>query len=154
MLRRCRQFKQLRIQATQGVVSILVSENAFFPMYVTLPLIPQQLPLLRREYRTGMYPIHLYIVRILSLVPGLMVELLLFTSIIYWLTGLRNSVEAFGFTLLVILLAINGRPLEVVLSRWHLKMYHWQWRTWCLLIVLMTIMSPFLKLGSLPVYIH
>lgn len=64
-------FDQLGIQATQGVVFILVSENAFFPMYATLALIPQQLPLLRREYRAGMYPIHLYyIARILSLVSN------------------------------------------------------------------------------------
>lgn len=59
---------QLGIQATQGLIFILVSENAFFPMYATLALIPQELPLLRREYRAGMYSIHLYYVaRMLSL---------------------------------------------------------------------------------------
>lgn len=62
-------FDQLGIQATQGVIFILVSENAFFPMYATLALIPQELPLLRREYRAGIYPIYLYyIARIFSLV--------------------------------------------------------------------------------------
>lgn len=62
-------FDQLGIQAAQGVIFILVSENAFFPMYATLALIPQELPLLRREYRAGMYPIYLYyIARIFSLV--------------------------------------------------------------------------------------
>lgn len=61
-------FDQLGIQATQGVIFILVSENAFFPMYATLALIPQELPLLRREYRAGMYPVYLYYAaRILSL---------------------------------------------------------------------------------------
>lgn len=34
-------------------------------------------------------------------------EPLLFTTIIYWLAGLRNSVEAFGLTLIVLLLTIN-----------------------------------------------
>lgn len=62
-------FDQLGIQAAQGVIFILVSENAFFPMYATLALIPQELPLLRREYRAGIYPIYLYyIARIFSLV--------------------------------------------------------------------------------------
>ncbi|XP_031835367.2 protein scarlet isoform X1 [Nomia melanderi] len=149
-------FDQLGIQATQGVVFILVSENAFFPMYATLALIPQQLPLLRREYRAGMYPIHLYyIARILSLVPGLIVELLVFTSIIYWLAGLRNSVEAFGFTLLVILLTINVSTAcgcffstafeNVPLAMAYLVPFDY---------VLMVTMGPFLKLGSLPIYIR
>ena len=60
---------QLGVQAVQGVLFILVSENAFFPMYATLSLIPQELPLLLRENRAGMYPAHLYYVsRIFSLV--------------------------------------------------------------------------------------
>ncbi|XP_078047226.1 protein scarlet-like isoform X2 [Augochlora pura] len=147
---------QLGIQATQGVLFILVSENAFFPMYATLALMPQQLPLLRREYRDGMYPIHLYYVaRMLSLVPGLIVEPLLFTSIIYWLAGLRNSVEAFGFTLLVILLTINVSTAcgcffstafeSVPLAMAYLVPFDY---------ILMISMGPFLKLGSLPIYIR
>ncbi|XP_053998042.1 protein scarlet isoform X1 [Hylaeus anthracinus] len=147
---------QLGIQATQGVIFILVSENAFFPMYATLALIPQELPLLRREYRAGMYPIHVYYVaRMLSLVPGLIVEPLLFATIIYWLAGLRNSAEAFGLTLLVLLLTINVSTAcgcffstafeSVPLAMAYLVPFDY---------VLMITMGPFLKLGSLPVYIR
>lgn len=60
---------QLGIQAVQGVVFILVVENTFFPMYATLSLLPQELPLLIREYRAGMYSVHLYyIAKMTSLV--------------------------------------------------------------------------------------
>lgn len=40
-------------------------------------------------------------------IPGLIIEPLLFTAILYWLAGLRNNIETFGFTLLVLLLTIN-----------------------------------------------
>ncbi|XP_076634762.1 ABC transporter G family member 3 [Colletes latitarsis] len=147
---------QLGIQATQGVIFILVSENAFFPMYATLALIPQELPLLRREYRAGMYPIHLYYVaRILSLIPGLIVEPLLFVSIIYWLAGLRSNAEAFVLTLLVLLLTINVSTAcgcffstafeSVPLAMAYLVPFDY---------ILMITMGPFLKLGSLPLYIR
>ncbi|XP_076166930.1 protein scarlet-like isoform X2 [Ptiloglossa arizonensis] len=147
---------QLGIQATQGLIFILVSENAFFPMYATLALIPQELPLLRREYRAGMYSIHLYYVaRMLSLIPGLIVEPLLFTTIIYWLAGLRNSVEAFGLTLIVLLLTINVSTAcgcffsaafeSVPLAMAYLVPFDY---------VLMITMGPFLKLGSLSLYIQ
>lgn len=62
-------LNQLGVQAVQGVVLILVTENAFFPMYATLSLFPQELPLFIREHRAGMYPIHLYYIsRMASLV--------------------------------------------------------------------------------------
>lgn len=149
-------FDQLGIQAAQGVIFILVSENAFFPMYATLALIPQELPLLRREYRAGMYPIYLYyIARIFSLIPGLIIEPLLFTAILYWLAGLRDNIETFGFTLLVLLLTINVSTAcgcffstafeSVPLAMAYLIPFDY---------ILMITMGPFLKLGSLPVYIQ
>ncbi|XP_046816693.1 protein scarlet isoform X2 [Vespa crabro] len=99
---------QLGIQAVQGVIFILVSENAFFPMYATLSLIPQELPLFLREYRAGMYSIYLYyFARILSLIPGLILEPILFTTIVYWLSGLRATTDAVVSTMIVIIFTIN-----------------------------------------------
>ncbi|XP_012134592.1 protein scarlet [Megachile rotundata] len=149
-------FDQLGIQATQGVIFILVSENAFFPMYATLALIPQELPLLRREYRAGMYSVHLYYVaRLLSLIPGLIVEPLLFATIIYWLAGLRETVEAFGLSLLVLLFTINvstacGCFFSAVFDNVPLAMAYLVPFDY----VLMITMGPFVKLGSLPIYIQ
>ncbi|KAF3421562.1 hypothetical protein E2986_13333 [Frieseomelitta varia] len=163
-------FDQLGIQATQGVLFILVSENAFFPMYATLALIPQELPLLRREYRAGMYPVHLYYTaRILSLardtislnksnasvaqIPGLIIEPILFATIVYWLAGLRDDAETFGLTLLVLLLTINVSTAcgcffstafeSVPLAMAYLIPFDY---------ILMITMGPFLKLGYLKCY--
>ena len=60
---------QLGIQAVQGVIFILVSENTFFPMYSTLSVILQEFSLFLREYKAGMYSIHVYYIsRFISLV--------------------------------------------------------------------------------------
>lgn len=60
---------QYGVQAVQGVIFILVSENTFFPMYSTLSLIPQEMPIFIREYTAGIYSVHLYyIARITALV--------------------------------------------------------------------------------------
>ncbi|XP_026668551.1 ABC transporter G family member 3-like [Ceratina calcarata] len=149
-------FDQLGIQATKGVIFILVSENAFFPMYATLALIPQELPLIRREYRAGMYPISLYyIARILSLIPGFVVEPFLFATIVYWLAGLRNDIVTFALTLLILLLTINVSAAcgcffsaafgNVPVAMAYLVPFDY---------ILMITMGPFVKLGSLPLYIR
>ncbi|XP_014478933.1 PREDICTED: ABC transporter G family member 3-like [Dinoponera quadriceps] len=147
---------QLGIQAIEGVIYILVCENTFFPMYATLALIPQELPLLLREYRAGMYPIHLYYVaRMISLIPGLLVEPTLFTVIIYWLTGLRPATDALGLTLLVVVFTINVSTAcgcffsavyeSVPLAMAYLVPFDY---------ILMITMGPFVKLSSLPIYVR
>ncbi|KMQ88739.1 protein scarlet [Lasius niger] len=99
---------QLGIQAVEGVIYLLVCENTFFPMYATLALIPQELPLLLREYKAGMYPVHLYYAaRMISLIPGLLMEPVLFAAIMYWLAGLRPTMDAFGSTILVVIFTMN-----------------------------------------------
>lgn len=40
-------------------------------------------------------------------IPGLLVEPMLFTLIIYWLTGLRPTIDALGLTLLVVIFTMN-----------------------------------------------
>ncbi|XP_025155342.1 protein scarlet isoform X2 [Harpegnathos saltator] len=147
---------QLGIQATEGIIYILVCENTFFPMYATLALIPQELPLLLREYRAGMYSIHLYYVaRMISLIPGLLVEPVLFTVIIYWLTGLRPAIDALGFTLLVVVFTMNVSTAcgcffsavyeSVPLAMAYLVPFDY---------ILMITMGPFVKLSSLPIYVR
>lgn len=147
---------QLGIQAVDGVIYLLVCENAFFPMYATLALIPQELPLLLREYKAGMYSIHLYyLARMLSLIPGLLVEPMLFTVIMYWLAGLRPAMDALGLTILVVILTMNVSTAcgcffsavyqSVPLAMAYLVPFDY---------VLMITMGPFIKLSSLPVYVQ
>ncbi|XP_024867190.1 protein scarlet isoform X1 [Temnothorax curvispinosus] len=149
-------FDQLGIQAVDGVIYLLVCENAFFPMYATLALIPQELPLLLREYKAGMYSVHLYyLARMISLVPGLLMEPMLFTVIMYWLAGLRPAMDALGLTILVVIFTMNVSTAcgcffssvyqSVPLAMAYLVPFDY---------VLMITMGPFIKLGSLPVYVR
>ncbi|KAK2584259.1 hypothetical protein KPH14_006668 [Odynerus spinipes] len=147
---------QLGIQAVQGVIFILVSENAFFPMYATLSLIPQELPLFIREYRAGMYSVYLYyIARILSLIPGLIIEPIIFTAIVYWLSGLRATTDAIGLTMIVIIFTMNVSTAcgcffsaafdSVPLAMAYLVPFDY---------ILMISMGPFVKLSTLPIYVR
>ncbi|XP_011503363.1 PREDICTED: protein scarlet-like, partial [Ceratosolen solmsi marchali] len=146
---------QLGIQAVQGVIFILVSENTFFPMYSTLSLIPQELPLFVREYRAGLYSCHIYyMARIISLLPGTTIEPILFTTIIYWISGLLNSFKAFSTTVCIVLLTMNvstacGFFFSVAFESEPLAMAY--------LIpfdsLLMITMGAFVKFSSLPIYI-
>lgn len=55
--------------------------------------------------------------------PGLLVEPVLFATIIYWLAGLRPTIDAFGSTILVVIFTMNvsiacgkqGVPLIVLM---------------------------------------
>ncbi|XP_014609041.1 PREDICTED: protein scarlet [Polistes canadensis] len=147
---------QLGIQATQGVIFIIVSENAFFPMYSTLSLIPQELPLFLREYRAGMYSVHLYyLARILSLIPGLILEPILFITIVYWLSGLRATTDAVILSMMVIMFTMNVSTAcgcffsaafdSVPLAMAYLVPFDY---------ILMISMGPFIKLSTLPIYLH
>lgn len=63
---------QSGVQSVQGALFILISENTFTPMYSTLALFPQELPLFMREYRSGLYSTGTYYVaKLLSLVNHL-----------------------------------------------------------------------------------
>ncbi|SPP87105.1 blast:Protein scarlet [Drosophila guanche] len=60
---------QLGVQAVQGAVFIMISENTYHPMYSVLNLFPQGFPLFMRETRSGLYSTaQYYVANILALV--------------------------------------------------------------------------------------
>ncbi|XP_032458023.1 protein scarlet [Nasonia vitripennis] len=147
---------QLGIQAVQGVIFILISENTFFPMYGTLSLIPQQFSLFLREYEDGLYSVHVYYLsQVIALLPGLALESIVFTTIVYWLSDLSNSITEFCLTLFIILLTINVSTAcgfffstsfeNVALAMAYLVPFDY---------LLMITMGLFIKLSSLPIYIQ
>ncbi|XP_048504896.1 protein scarlet isoform X2 [Athalia rosae] len=147
---------QLGIQAVQGVLFIMVTENTFLPMYATLAALPQDMPLFLREHRAGLYTPHLYyFARVVSLIPGLIVEPIIFVMIVYWLVGLRSTVEAFVLTLIVAVFTMNVSTAcgcffsaafdSVPLAMAYLVPFDY---------ILMITMGPFIKLGTLPVYMQ
>ncbi|KAJ9597850.1 hypothetical protein L9F63_011292, partial [Diploptera punctata] len=99
---------QTGVQSVQGALFILVTENTFSPMYSVLATFPLELPLFMREYRSGLYPTHLYYFsKILAMLPGLILEPVIFVMVIYWLAGLRSSLYAFVMTIIITILTMN-----------------------------------------------
>ncbi|XP_068991650.1 protein scarlet-like isoform X4 [Neodiprion pinetum] len=147
---------QLGIQAVQGVLFILVTENTFLPMYATLATLPQEMPLFLREHRAGLYTPHLYyLARVISLIPGLIIEPIIFVMIVYWVVGLRNSIEAFTLSVIVVIFTMNVSTAcgcffaaafdSVPLAMAYLVPFDY---------ILMVTMGPFIKLGTLPAYVQ
>ncbi|XP_023318365.1 protein scarlet [Trichogramma pretiosum] len=147
---------QLGIQATQGVIFILVSENTFFPMYSTLSLIPQELPLFLREYKTGMFSVkEYYISKVLTLFPGLVIESVIFTFIVCILSGLVPQIISLLETIMIVILTINvssacGFFFSVAFKNISLAMAYLVPFDY----ILMITMGSFIKLSSLPLYIQ
>ncbi|KAH1009593.1 hypothetical protein HUJ04_001925 [Dendroctonus ponderosae] len=101
-------FTQKGIQAVQGAIFMFVCENTFNPMYSVLAEFPENIPLFVREFRSGLYhPATYYVSRILALLPGFLIEPLLFASIAYWIAGLRSTSYAFLMTTLITVLTTN-----------------------------------------------
>ncbi|KAI8041808.1 protein scarlet [Drosophila gunungcola] len=99
---------QLGVQAVQGALFIMISENTYHPMYSVLNLFPQGFPLFIRETRSGLYSTgQYYTANILALLPGMILEPLIFVIICYWLTGLRSTFYAFGVTAMCVVLVMN-----------------------------------------------
>ncbi|XP_043650264.1 protein scarlet [Drosophila teissieri] len=99
---------QLGVQAVQGALFIMISENTYHPMYSVLNLFPQGFPLFMRETRSGLYSTgQYYAANILALLPGMIIEPLIFVVICYWLTGLRSTFYAFGVTAMCVVLVMN-----------------------------------------------
>ncbi|KAL1497602.1 hypothetical protein ABEB36_008532 [Hypothenemus hampei] len=101
-------YTQNGIQAVQGVIFMFVCENTFNPMYYVLAEFPENIPLFVREIRSGFYhPIIYYISRLMALLPGFLIEPILFASIAYWLAGLKVTWYAFLMTTLITILTTN-----------------------------------------------
>ncbi|GAB0088669.1 protein scarlet [Sergentomyia squamirostris] len=100
---------QTGIQAMQGAIFICVSENTFVPMYSVLSTFPQDIPLLLREKKSGLYTIgQYYVSHMVAMLPGLVAEPVIFMCIGYWLMGLRPTLYAFGLTILAAILTMNA----------------------------------------------
>lgn len=63
------QLNQIGVQATQGIIFMMVTENTFLPMYAMLNLFPSQMPLFFHDYRKGLYSaLVFYISKLISTV--------------------------------------------------------------------------------------
>ncbi|XP_050067132.1 protein scarlet [Anopheles maculipalpis] len=99
---------QLGVQATQGILFILISENTFTPMYAVLSVFPETFPLFMRETKNGLYRTsQYYVANVVAMLPGLVLEPLVFVLIAYWLAELRPTFYAFLVTAAAATLVMN-----------------------------------------------
>ncbi|XP_014207665.1 protein scarlet-like [Copidosoma floridanum] len=114
------------------------------------------MPLLTREFNSGMYSVQLYYVaKVISLIPGLIIEPVLFTGILFWISGLLNGLIPLGQCLCVVFLTIHVSTAcglffssvfeEPTIAMAYLVPFDY---------LLMITMGSFIKLSSLPVYIQ
>uniref|UniRef100_A0A1B0A6Z1 ABC transporter domain-containing protein n=1 Tax=Glossina pallidipes TaxID=7398 RepID=A0A1B0A6Z1_GLOPL len=102
------ELTQMGVQAVQGAVFVMISENTYHPMYSVLNVFPQGFPLFIRETRSGMYTTaQYYAANILAMLPGMIIEPFLFVILCYWITGLRSTFKAFTITAMAVVLVMN-----------------------------------------------
>lgn len=99
---------QLGIQAVQGAIFIIISENTFHAMYAVVSVFPNEFPIFIRERKSGLYSIFQYYTgNVLGMLPGLLVEPIAFVCIFYFLVGFQSTLSGFLTTCLVTVLVIN-----------------------------------------------
>lgn len=70
---------QTGVQAVEGIIFLLVSENTFTPMYSVLSIFPQSFPIFLREIKSGLYQTEqYYIANIIAMVSLNMLVLFIF----------------------------------------------------------------------------
>lgn len=106
------------IQNMQGLMYLVVVETVFTFNYAVFYTFPRELPLLLRDIAGGLYsPAPYYISKVAVLVPGAIIQPLLYALFIFTITGLNGGFLGFVyFALPVILCAISASAVGCVLS--------------------------------------
>ncbi|KAK4320584.1 hypothetical protein Pmani_008588 [Petrolisthes manimaculis] len=99
---------QAGIQDIEGVLFIFITENTFPSLYGVLNVFPQEMPLFLREYKNGIYRADTYYLsKMLAMIPGFIVDPVVFCLICYWLVGLQRHAYHFFMTVLVTIFTAN-----------------------------------------------
>ncbi|KOC62134.1 Protein scarlet, partial [Habropoda laboriosa] len=111
-------MNQGSIQNMQGLLYLVVVETVFTFNYAVFYTFPQELPLLLRDIASGLYgPTPYYISKVIVLIPGAIMQPLLYSAFIFTITGLKGGFLGFVyFTLPVVVCAISASALGCFLS--------------------------------------
>ncbi|CAG0886743.1 unnamed protein product [Cyprideis torosa] len=94
------QLDQIGIQNVSGALFGFVTENTYPSLYGVLNVFPSEVFLVMREYQGGLYRADCYyIAKMIALIPGFIFEPFLFTTICYFMIGLRMTAAAYFLTL-------------------------------------------------------
>ncbi|XP_042230092.1 protein scarlet-like isoform X2 [Homarus americanus] len=101
-------LNQAGIQDIEGVLFIFITENTFPSLYGVLNIFPQEMPLFLREYKNGIYRADTYyLAKMIALIPGFVVDPVVFCLICYWMVGLQRHAYHFFMTVLVTIFTAN-----------------------------------------------
>ncbi|CAG0917346.1 unnamed protein product [Notodromas monacha] len=100
---------QRGIQNITGAIFAIVTENTFPSLFGVLGSVPLELPLILREYQSGMFNLGpYYAAKALALIPGFILEPFLFTTLVYFIMGLRPGWYYFLQVLGAVLMTANA----------------------------------------------
>ncbi|CAA2967144.1 ABC transporter G family member 21-like [Olea europaea var. sylvestris] len=95
------------IQDQVGLLFFFSIFWGFFPLFNAVFTFPQERPMLTRELSSGMYRLSsYYLARIAGDLPMELVLPIIFTTITYWMSGLKPSLITFLLTLSIVLLNV------------------------------------------------
>lgn len=140
----------------QGAIFIVISENTFHAMYAVVSVFPNEFPIFIRERKSGLYSIfQYYVANVLGMLPGLLAEPFAFVCIFYYLVGFQFTMYGFLVTTLVTVLVINVACAcgyffsvtfnDVAFGMAYLVPFDY---------ILMITSGVFIKLNTLPPYLH
>ncbi|XP_043790843.1 protein scarlet isoform X2 [Apis laboriosa] len=103
-------MNQDTIQNMQGLLYLVVVETVFTFNYAVFYTFPRELPLLLRDIASGLYgPAPYYISKVIVLIPGAIIQPLLYSAFIFAITGLKGGLLGFVyFALPVVVCAISA----------------------------------------------
>ncbi|XP_076174262.1 brown isoform X2 [Ptiloglossa arizonensis] len=106
-------MNQEGIQNIQGLLYLVVVETVFTFNYSVFYTFPRELPLLLRDIAGGLYgPAPYYISKVVILIPGAIMQPLLYAIFIFTITGLKGGFLGFiYFALPVVVSAISASAL-------------------------------------------
>ncbi|CAG0918233.1 unnamed protein product, partial [Notodromas monacha] len=102
-------YTQRGIQDITGASFAFVTENTFPSLFGVLGTLPAELPLIFREHQSGMFSVSsFYLAKVVAIIPGFLVEPFLFTTIAYYLMGLRGGFIYYFKTLISVFVTANA----------------------------------------------
>ncbi|XP_043601121.1 protein scarlet-like isoform X1 [Bombus pyrosoma] len=111
-------LNQSGIQNMQGLLYLVVVETVFTFNYAVFYTFPRELPLLLRDIASGLYdPTPYYMSKVIVLIPGAIIQPLLYAAFIFAITGLKGGLLGFVyFALPVVVCAVSASALGLFLS--------------------------------------
>ncbi|XP_065178253.1 protein white-like isoform X1 [Sycon ciliatum] len=96
---------QSRVQNAAGIIFFMVTNQVFNPLFSVLQVFPLELPLFLRDVQNRMYATNVYFLsKTLTELPFNIFNAAVYVSITYWMVGLNDELDRFGYAVAMIVL--------------------------------------------------